>query len=98
MVGRAIQNRNKRIKYTAPITLEDRRTGYQYSGTLHNYSKSGLYFESTYAQRPGRKILIKSDSLPFSSNSKGHIAQVIRRTLLDRHRPTRLFGVGVKFC
>ncbi len=98
MATRVLQKRNRRINFKTPITLEDRRTGFQYSGTLHNYSKSGLYFESAYAQRPGRKLCIKSDGLPFSSNTNGHLAKVIRRTLLDRHHPTRLFGVGAKFC
>jgi hypothetical protein len=98
MAGRALQKRSRRINCKAPITLEDRRTGFHYAGTLHNYSKSGLYYESTYAHRPGRKILIKSNGLPFSSNTNGHMAKVIRRTLLDRHRPTRLFGIGAKFC
>ena len=98
MNGRAIKKRCKRINFKTPITLEDRRTGFHYPGILHNYSKSGLYFESAYAHRPGRKTLIKSNGLPFSRKTNGHIAQVTRRTLLDRYRATRLFGVGAKFC
>ena len=98
MAERVIQNRHKRIKYKAAITLKDKRTGYHYPGTLQNYSKSGLYFESTYAQRPGRKICITSDSLPFSSSNNGHLAKVIWRKLLTQKQSTQLFGVGVKFC
>ncbi|MGD2097211.1 MAG: hypothetical protein PVG35_06485 [Desulfobacterales bacterium] len=98
MAGRALKRRSRRINCKTPITLEDRRTGFKYSGTLHNYSKSGLYFESAYAQRPGRKIVIKSNGLPFSRTTNGHLSEVTRRILLDRHRPTRLFGVGAKFC
>ena len=98
MAGRTQLKRSRRINCETPITLEDRRTGFHYAGTLHNYSKSGLYFESAYAHRPGRKILIKSDGMPFSRNTNGHLAEVIRRTLLDRHRATRLFGIGAKFC
>ena len=98
MAGRSIQKRSRRINCKTPITLEDRRTGFHYPGTLHNYSKSGLYFESAYAHRPGHKILIKSNGLPFSPKTNGHIAQVTRRTLLDRYRATRKFGVGAKFC
>ncbi len=98
MADRAIQNRNKRIKYTAPIKLEDKRTGYHYTGTLHNYSKSGLYFESAYAQRPGRRIRIKSDNLPFSNDTRDYLAEVIWRKLVDRKHSTHSFGVGAKFC
>ena len=98
MAGHAIQKRNRRINYKTPITLEDKRTGYHYAGTLHNYSNSGLYFESAYAQRPGRKIRIKSDHLPFSNDTRDHLAEVIWRKLLDQHRSTRSFGVGAKFC
>ena len=98
MAGRAIQKRKKRIHYKTPITLEDKRTGYHYSGTLFNYSSSGLYFESAYAQRPGRKICIKTDNLPFSSRNGGHRAEVIWRKLVDRNPSTPSFGVGARFC
>jgi hypothetical protein len=98
MAGRDIQSRHKRINYKTPITLKDKRTGYQYTGTLHNYSKSGLYFESAYAQRPGRKICITSNNLPFSSHSNGHLAEIIWRKLLGQQHSTHSFGVGAKFC
>ena len=98
MSDRAFKKRNRRINCKTPITLEDRRTGFHYSGILHNYSKSGLYFESAYAHRPGRKILIKSDGQPFGRNTNGHLAEVTRRILLDRRHATRLFGVGARFC
>ena len=98
MTGRAIQKRNKRINYKTPITLEDKRTGYHYSGTLHNYSSSGLYFESAYAQRPGRKIRIKNENLPFSSSNGGHLAEVIWRKLVSQSHSPHSFGVGAKFC
>ena len=98
MAGRALQKRSRRINCKTPITLKDKRTGFHYRGTLHNYSRSGLYFESAYAHRPGRKILIKSNRLPFSRTTKGHHAEVTRRILLDRRRSTRLFGVGARFC
>ena len=98
MAGSAIQKRNTRINYKTPITLEDKRTGYHYSGTLYNYSNSGLYFESAYAQRPGRKIRIKTENLPFSSRNGGHLAEVIRRKLVGQNQPTHSFGVGARFC
>ena len=98
MAVRALHKRSRRVNCKTPITLEDRRTGFHYSGTLHNYSKSGLYFVSAYVHRPGREILIKSNGLPFGRNTNGLRAEVTRRTLLNRHRPTRLFGVGAKFC
>lgn len=98
MASRAIQRKNRRINYKTPITLEDKRTGYHYSGTLHNYSNSGLYFESAYAQQPGRKIRIKNENLPFSSRNGGHLAEVIWRKLVDRNHSTHSFGVGARFC
>ena len=98
MASRAIQKRNTRINYKTPITLEDKRTGYHYSGILHNYSNSGLYFESAYAQRPGRKIHIKNENLPFSSRNGGHLAEVIWRKLVGQNHSSHSFGVGAKFC
>ena len=98
MASSVIQKRNQRISYKAPITLEDKRTGYHYSGTLHNYSNSGLYFESAYAQRPGRKIRIKTANLPFSSRNGGHLAEVIWRKLVSQNDSPHSFGVGAKFC
>ena len=91
MTGCALQKRSRRVNCKIPITLKYRRTGFHYQGTLNNYSKSGLYFESAYAHRPGRKILIRSNRLPFSRATKGHHAEVTRRILLDRRRSTRLF-------
>ena len=98
MPGRAVQKRNKRINFRTPITLEDKRTGYLYSGILQNYSKGGLYFESSYAQRPGRRIRIKSDNLPFRNGTGEHLAEVIWRKLVAQERSTHPFGVGAKFC
>lgn len=97
-MAREIQMRSKRIKHKTPITLKDKRSGYQYPGTLQNYSKSGLYFESTYAQRPGRKICITSDKLPFTAKSNGHHAEVIWRKYLGRQHSPHTFGIGAKFC
>jgi hypothetical protein len=98
MASHAKQKRNRRIHYKTPITLEDKRTGYHYSGTLHNYSDSGLYFESAYAQRPGRKIRIKNENLPFNSHSGDYLAEVIWRKFAGQIHSTRSFGVGAKFC
>jgi hypothetical protein len=98
MTRRALQKRNKRIQHVTPITLEDRRTGYHYSGILQNYSNSGLYFKSSYAQRPGRRIRIKSDNLPFKNGTGEHLAEVIWRKLVTQERSTHSFGVGAKFC
>ena len=98
MAGRGLLKRNRRITYQISITLEDRCTGFEYSGVMKNYSQSGLYFESAYAQRPGRKIVVKSNGLPFSRDANGHLAVVTRRTLLNPYRSTRLFGVAAKFC
>ena len=98
MAVRTLQKRNRRIHYKTPITLEDRRTGYLYSGTLHNYSNSGLYFESAYAQRPGRKICIKSNSLPLKKRTRSYHAEVIWRKWVDQDHSVHSFGVGAKFC
>ncbi|MDX1708600.1 MAG: PilZ domain-containing protein [Desulfobacterales bacterium] len=98
MANRSIQRRSKRINYQTKITLEDKRTGFRYSGTLQNYSQSGLYFESHYAQRPGRKIRIESENLPFGSTNNAQRAKVIWRKLLDKRHSTHLFGVGARFC
>ena len=98
MAGHSIQRRNRRIDYKTPITLEDKRTGYHYPGTLQNYSNSGLYFKSAYAQQPGRKIRIKNKNLPFNGHSGDYLAEVVWRKFVGQDHATHSFGVGAKFC
>ena len=52
---------SKRYQKESPVLLEDFRTGFYYNGTMYNYSENGIYFESNYAPRPGRRIHLKVD-------------------------------------
>jgi len=76
--------------------LEDFRTGFFYNGTLYNYSTEGVFFESDYAPRPGRKIHIKVDGLPDIFTPHIYLAEVRWRKQLSHNSYS--YGVGIKYC
>ena len=88
---------SERFHLKTPVTVEDNRTGYRYDGTMSNYSKSGMYLESDYAPRPGRKIHIKINKLSNVSSPRNYFAEVRWRRPLSRGSSTWAYGTGVKY-
>ncbi len=88
----------QRFQSEAPIMLEDFRTGFNYDGTLYNYSAEGAYVESSYAPRPGRKLHIKIDGLPDVLPPHNNLAEVRWRKPLPENPDAYTYGVGVKYC
>ena len=91
------QRNSQRFYYQKPVTLEDVRTRYRYGGLMANYSESGMYLESDYAPRPGRKLHIEVDRLPNISKPQTDEAEVKWRRPLTRNPSPFAFGIGVKY-
>ena len=92
------QRAGERFYLKAPVSVEDNRTGYRYDGTMFNYSKGGMYLESEYAPRPGRKIHIKVNKLPNFSSPRSYFSEVRwRRPLKKIKASPYTYGIGVKY-
>ncbi|MBT8370591.1 MAG: hypothetical protein HKO68_04580 [Desulfobacterales bacterium] len=89
---------SQRFDQKSSVMLEDFRTGFYYGGTMHNYSVKGIYFESNYAPRPGRKIHIKVDDLPDIRTPHVYLAEVRWRKPLSENSSSYAYGVGIKYC
>ena len=98
MTALAEQRTSKRYHQKASVLLEDFRTGFYYNGTMQNYSTKGIYFESNYAPRPGRKIHIKVDSLPDVVSPHVYLAEIRWRKPLSENSSSYSYGVGIKYC
>ena len=97
MVEISEHRRSKRIYREAPIMLEDYRTGYHFLATMKNYSDKGMYFESDYALRPGRRVRISFEGIPIESATNIQFAKVIWRMMLDKKSAPHPYGIGAKY-
>jgi hypothetical protein len=62
------ENRSSaRFTRQSPITLENFEVGVMNAARMHNFSQSGLYFESDFYMHPGTEIYIGINDSPFSS-------------------------------
>ena len=98
MIAVAYQRSSERFEYKAPVMLEDFRTGFYYDGTMYNYSPAGMYLESDYAPRPGRKIRLKVNSLPEIATPQEYVAEIRWRCPLFENASSYSYGLGVKYC
>lgn len=87
----------ERIPFRTPVVLEDGRTGFQYQATMCNYSAGGIYVQSKYALRPGRKLRIQTEILPKDFTRSGSLAKVMWRARLADRNPTQLYGLGLQY-
>jgi hypothetical protein len=60
---------SSRFDHKAKITLESFEVGVMQEARMHNYSKSGMYFESDFYLVPGAEIYIGISGSPFTSES-----------------------------
>jgi len=58
---------SSRFDHKAKITLERFEVGVIQEARMHNYSKSGVYFESDFYLVPGAEIYIGISSSPFAA-------------------------------
>jgi hypothetical protein len=92
------QRYNQRHYQKTPVIIEDFRTGYQFGGTMLNYSSDGMYLEADYAPRRKRKIRIKFNGLTEQSTSQVYLAEVRWRRPVSGNGSSYAYGIGVSYC
>jgi len=98
MTALAYQRNSQRFKVEAPVMLEDFRTGFYYNGTIYNYSANGVYLESDYAPRPGRKMRIKAGGARDIFDADLYIAEIRWRQALAGNSSGYAYGLGMQYC
>jgi hypothetical protein len=98
MVALAYQRISQRFKVEVPVILEDIWTSFNYDGIIFNYSADGVYLESDYALRPGRKLRLKVNGALDIFTAQAYLAEVRWRRSLPENESHYSFGSGLKFC
>ena len=98
MTALAFQRASERFEIEAPVMIEDFRTGFQYNGVIFNYSADGVYLESAYAPRPGRKLRLHVDGAADIFAVPTYLAEVRWRRYLSENKSQYSFGFGLKYC
>ena len=94
----ACQRNSQRFKLQAAVMLEDFRSGFYYHGIIYNHSADGVYLESDYAPRPGRRIRLKVSAARDIFKDDLYLAEIKwRRPIAEKASPYS-FGVGMQFC
>jgi hypothetical protein len=90
---------SERFEVQAPVMIEDFRSGFHYNGVIYNYSADGVYLESTYAPRPGRRLRLHVDGVRDIFTTPSYLAEVRwRRSLPGATTALYSFGFGLKYC
>jgi hypothetical protein len=79
------------------IRITDILTGYSFTVKQRSDYLNGVFFESNYAPRPGRKFIVESNGSAYARRPVIHIAKVIWRTLLNVRSSFR-YGIVVEYC
>ena len=90
---------NARIKYRAPVMIENLKAGIIYQARMLNYSKHGLYFETDSWLNLGDEVFIGIEYSPYSDSHDTY--ECLRSKILWRKKlPTSHFkyGYGVQYC
>ncbi|MGD8963548.1 MAG: PilZ domain-containing protein, partial [Desulfobacterales bacterium] len=93
------ENRNNaRIKYRAPVMIENLKAGIIYQARMLNYSKHGLYFETDNWLQLGEEVFIGIEYSPYSDSHDTY--ECLRVKIMWRKKlPTSHFkyGYGVHY-
>ena len=93
------ENRNNaRIKYRAPVMIENLKAGIIYQARMLNYSKHGLYFETDSWLQLGEEVFIGIEYSPYSDSHDTY--ECLRAKIMWRKKlPTSHFkyGYGVQY-
>ena len=98
MTALAYQRSSQRFEVQVAVMLEDFSTGFFYNGIIYNYSADGVYLESDYAPRPGRRIRLKVDGAPDIFTDDLYLAEIRWRRPIAEKASTYSFGVGMQYC
>ena len=90
--------KNNRYKHEATAIVEISNSGHFIYAQMHNFSETGMCFESEVAIRPGTAIKIKFNTQRFNSIANNCVSIVKWcRGLTDEKSSLYAFGLGVKF-
>jgi len=98
MTALAYQRNSQRFGVEASVMLEDFRTGFYYKGTIYNYSADGVYLESDYAPRPGRKMHLKVNGGHDIFLTDPYLAEIRWRQPLSDETSDYFYGIGMQYC
>jgi hypothetical protein len=98
MAAVAYKRASERFEVQAAVMIEDFRTGFHYKGVIYNCSADGVYLESTYAPRPGRRLRLHVDGARDIFTAPTYLAEVRWRRSLPGATPLYSFGFGLKYC
>ena len=98
MTGLVYQRNSQRFEVKAPVMLEDFRTGFYYKGIIYNYSADGVYLESDYAPRPGKKFHLKVNAAQDIFVTDLYLAEIRWRRPLSDETSDYSYGIGMKYC
>ena len=98
MIAVAYQRNSQRFEVEVPVMLEDFRTGFYYKGVIYNYSADGVYLESDYAPRPGRRIQLKVNGARDIFLTDHYLAEIRWRQPLSDETSDFSYGIGMKYC
>jgi hypothetical protein len=94
----AYQRNSQRFEVETSVMLEDFRTGFYYKGTIYNYSANGVYLESDYAPRPGRKMHLKVNGVNDIFATELYLAEIRWRQPLFDETSDYSYGIGLQYC
>ncbi len=98
MTALAYQRNSQRFEVEAPVMLEDFRTGFYYNGIIYNYSADGVYLESDYAPRPGRKMHLKVNGAHDIFATERFLVEIRWRQSLSDSTSDYSYGIGLQYC
>ena len=98
MIAFAYQRNSQRFEVEAPVMLEDFRTGFYYKGIIYNCSADGVYLESDYAPRPGRKFHLKVKGARDIFLTDLCLAEIKWRRPLSDAASDYSYGIGMQYC
>ena len=86
-----------RFDHETTVMIEDFPAGQYHEGRMHNYSRTGMYFESDFAPKIGSDIFIGIEDSPYSSGHDVYRARVVWCRELPEIASYYYFGIGVKY-
>ena len=98
MIAVAYQRNSQRFEVQTPVMLEDFKTGFYYNGIIYNYCADGVYLESDYAPRPGRRIHLNINGARDIFTRDLYLAEIRWRRPLFEKSTSFSYGVGMKYC
>jgi hypothetical protein len=98
MTALAYQRNSQRFEVEAPVMLKDFRSGFYYKGIIYNYSAAGVYLESDYAPRPGRKMRVKVNGARDIFGTDLYLAEIRWRQALADDTSDYSYGLGMQYC